>query len=121
MFSNLRGTGRFPREIRAWHCVITSSKHEEVNQNVYNKTILILIISYNKIQFVVTTVNIYIQLLLDLLQCFKILYLLQLFWFCILKYIIYINILMTEYLLNKIYYSFIFQNKQKIVQTLLKY
>ncbi len=24
MFSNLSGTGRFSREIRAWHCVITS-------------------------------------------------------------------------------------------------
>ncbi len=25
MFSNLSGTGRFSREIRAWHCIITSS------------------------------------------------------------------------------------------------
>ncbi len=24
MFSNLSGTGRFSREIRAWHCIITS-------------------------------------------------------------------------------------------------
>ncbi len=44
--------------------------------------------------------------------------LIKIIFFCILKYIFYINILMTVYLLNK---NIFFQNKQKIVQTLLKW
>ncbi len=35
MFSNLSGTGRFSREIRAWHCVIASLRHVCKHKDVF--------------------------------------------------------------------------------------